>query len=262
MQGNYNNSTKSQQVNIKRARKRQNFTIVSNDVYADETLSFQAMGLLSYLLSKPDDWEVSVAHLQNVTKNTAKRTARDGIYSILNELIATGFCTRSRKGDGTIEYQVQDFPVTDNTDVAEPDPANPDPSNPDPSKPTQLKTDLEPKTDKKPKSEEKNTKKESLDFSALRLPEKLVNEFKDIRKKAKAPITQRVINTHALEFEKTRRAGFTDEQIFDVWTNRGWKAFFFEWFINHLNSNQTQQTRVKDYRQIATTGFEKPEGWR
>lgn len=258
MQGNSTQKKQTQQVHIKRARKRQNFTIVGNDVYAEETLSFQAMGLLSYLLSKPDDWQICVAQLQNVTKNTAKRTARDGIYSILNELISKGFCTRSRHSDGTTEYLVRDYPHTENTEVDEPHPANPDPSKPDPSNPTLLKTDLELNTDLEPK--EKNTKKESLDFGPLNLPDNLVAEFKDIRKKTKAPITQRVINNHAAEFEKTRRAGFSNEHIFNVWTNRGWKAFFYEWFINHLNSNQNQP-RAKDYRQIATSGFEKPEGW-
>ena len=34
------------------------------------------MGMLGYLLSKPDDWRVVVPELVNVTKDTKKQTGR------------------------------------------------------------------------------------------------------------------------------------------------------------------------------------------
>ncbi len=133
--------------NIKRKRKIDNFTRISNDVFCDGCLSFQAMGMLSYLLSKPDSWEVSVAHLQKVTKGTAKTTGRDGVYNILTELIQQGFCERIRFPDGATEYVVQDYPHTAKADVADPNTPKPDPCKADPSKTTQVTTDLKLTTD-------------------------------------------------------------------------------------------------------------------
>lgn len=128
--------------NIKRKRKVDNFTRISNEVFEAGVLSFQAMGMLSFLLSKPDDWKISVAHLQKVTTGTAKKTGRDGIYKILSELIDRGFCERIKFSDGETEYVVQDFPITPNTEEEEPDPEKPDTEKPDTPKPTLLTQSL------------------------------------------------------------------------------------------------------------------------
>lgn len=116
---------------IKRAKRNANFTIINNDVYADNKLSWQAQGLLSYVLSKPDNWKISPAQLTTVTKNTAKHTGRDGVYAILKELISCGYVTRSqRKSDdngqfGSCDYIFHDEPHTDEPYTAEPCPPNP-----------------------------------------------------------------------------------------------------------------------------------------
>ena len=54
----------------------------------DENISYEAGGLLWYLLSKPDDWEVRIPDLQ---KNGA---GRDKVYSMLKELKENGYITR------------------------------------------------------------------------------------------------------------------------------------------------------------------------
>jgi hypothetical protein len=43
--------------------KRLRFTIISNMPIEDGRLSSESLGLLTYLLSKPDNWEVSIRHL-------------------------------------------------------------------------------------------------------------------------------------------------------------------------------------------------------
>ena len=43
---------------IIRAKRDRNFTVIDNCVFADKQLSFAAIGLLCYLLSKPDNWLV------------------------------------------------------------------------------------------------------------------------------------------------------------------------------------------------------------
>jgi hypothetical protein len=115
---------------IKRGKaKATNFTIIDNSMINDN-LSWAARGLLTYLISKPEDWEVSTASLVNQTKLTAKKTGRDGVYSLINELIETGYMVRGdRQHDkngymGSYDYTVYDSPRTAEPYQAEPDQAN------------------------------------------------------------------------------------------------------------------------------------------
>lgn len=144
---------------IKRKANAPRFTIINNGVLKESHLSFQAMGLLTYLLSKPDKWQVSPIHLSKVTIGTAKPTGRDGVYAILKELVNTGYIHRERQSTGEMDYIVYDEPNqrfkphTDYTDKAEkphtdnPDLDKPDTDNPDLAKPTQVNTDLKVSTE-------------------------------------------------------------------------------------------------------------------
>ncbi|CAH6961956.1 hypothetical protein VCHA34P129_40204 [Vibrio chagasii] len=150
---------------IIRTKQKNRFTTVNNQVFADGNLSFQAMGMLTYLLSKPDDWSVSPAHLAKVTNGSAKKTGRDGVYAIIKELRKAGYVGAKKNQDGSCDYFVFDEPINANTAEAdevkkqalikpdndtcilndcsknEPDPAKPDPDKPDPPKPTLINTD-------------------------------------------------------------------------------------------------------------------------
>lgn len=76
----------------------------------DKTLSYEAAGMLWYLLSKPDDWKVIISDLE---RPTAKR---DKVYRILKELKEKGYIHRARvqNVDGTFtwdDYRVYEVPV-------------------------------------------------------------------------------------------------------------------------------------------------------
>jgi hypothetical protein len=60
----------------------------------DKKLSWAARGVLGYLLSKPDDWEVAVPDL---LKNGD--LGRDGIRAVLKELSAAGYLRRECRQD-------------------------------------------------------------------------------------------------------------------------------------------------------------------
>jgi hypothetical protein len=212
---------------IIRAKKKTNFTMINNAVFERGGLSFQAMGVLCYLLSKPDGWKISTSELQKVTEGTAKKTGRDGVYSILGELKNCGFVVVKKKASGEVDYIVSDEPDTFNADEAKPDPAKPDPA-----KPTQVNTDLKVNKDLK----EKNTKKENLDFSPLGFTDEQVEEFKRLRKHTKAMITQRVINTTGKQLDLSRQAGYSNDQILDVWVSKGWRSYEHQWFLNALQA--------------------------
>lgn len=81
------------------------------------------------------------------------------------------------------------------------------------------------------RKEKKKTKSAcvSLDFSCLQMSDDEVEEIKEIRRKAKSPITQRVINTLAKEFDQARKKGWSNDDILSEWSSRGWRSFKAEW---------------------------------
>ena len=48
---------------IHRSDIKDNFTRIQNTLLNDETISFKAKGLLVYLLSKPENWNVNIKRL-------------------------------------------------------------------------------------------------------------------------------------------------------------------------------------------------------
>lgn len=97
-----------------RVDKTRAYTVMSNHHLHNKKLSFKAKGLLSFMLSLPEDW--------NYTERGLSRFARDGRDSIraaLLELEAEGYLIRrqSRKADGTLaemEYTIYEQPLVEN----------------------------------------------------------------------------------------------------------------------------------------------------
>ena len=123
-------------MSINQAKRTQNFTIINNKVYERHVLSWQAMGMLGYLLSKPDDWRVVVPELVNVTKDTKKQTGREGVYNILKELEEKGYLARKKNKDGTVDSFIFDEPKTvglesDKPNQAQTNQAKPNEAQPD-----------------------------------------------------------------------------------------------------------------------------------
>jgi DnaD/phage-associated family protein len=79
------------ETNIVRVRKDARYFVASNIPFNDERLSWEARGVMGYLLSKPDDWQTRMADLIN--KGPAKMKA---IRRILAELRAAGYMSRER----------------------------------------------------------------------------------------------------------------------------------------------------------------------
>lgn len=121
------------------------FAVVPNAVSNDDRLQADTLGVLVYLLAKPEDWKVSVADLR-------KRfgVGRNRVYAIMLELEGAGYVQRFQnraphKQFSNIEYHVFDCPQAAATDMAdeprvtteEPFPGLPLPQNGDTVKPQQ-----------------------------------------------------------------------------------------------------------------------------
>lgn len=91
----------------------------------DRRLSWQARGLLIYLLGKPDHWQVSVEALKKETADSIKPTSRDGIYSILKELESAGYVSRKPARDDHGKMNGFDYVVSETPLPAKPYPVQP-----------------------------------------------------------------------------------------------------------------------------------------
>lgn len=79
---------------IQRARSsnRNNFTIISNEVFSGHPeLSWRALGILGYLLSLPDDWRTSADKIASLHKE-----GRDAVRKAMTELEDVGYLVRNR----------------------------------------------------------------------------------------------------------------------------------------------------------------------
>lgn len=117
---------------IVRSKRTESFSIISNQVLADERISFRAKGILVYLLGKPDNWQVSERHLATL--------GHEGVTAVrgaLKELETAGYILRQRRqaANGRFEWKsvVYDEPqaAPSTTDEQRADSEPPTPGEPD-----------------------------------------------------------------------------------------------------------------------------------
>lgn len=116
-----------------RVEKNKNYTVMSNVHLRDKALSLKAKGLLSLILSLPDDWQYNVKGLAAISKE-----GRSGITSGLQELEAAGYLERRQlRGEhgklAQVEYVVFEAPrppLAENPATAKPATADPATENP------------------------------------------------------------------------------------------------------------------------------------
>jgi hypothetical protein len=94
---------------IIRRRRTANFTVIGNELFDDERLEADEVGILAYLRSRPDKWEVRRPALMR-----RWRVGRDGLKRIIHNLLRTGWMlairVRHPKGTWSVVYVVQDQP--------------------------------------------------------------------------------------------------------------------------------------------------------
>ena len=109
---------------VYRVERTRDYTVMSNHHLKDTSLSLKAKGLLSLMLSLPDDWNFNMRGLSSICKE-----GLEAIGSALKELEKAGYMVRNqlRGANGRItdtEYIIYERPQ-------EPAPADPDTAGPD-----------------------------------------------------------------------------------------------------------------------------------
>ena len=123
-----------------RVQKTKDFTVMSNHHLKNKDLSLRSKGLLSFMLSLPEDWDYSLKGLATLNKEGI-----DAIRSAINELEAFGYIERSRvrneKGQlGENEYIIHELPISPEPKQTEPTLENPTLDNPVQAEPEQGKS--------------------------------------------------------------------------------------------------------------------------
>lgn len=118
-----------------RVQKTQNYTIMSNHHLRNKALSLKAKGLLSLMLSLPEDWDYTTRGLASICKEGV-----DSVCATVRELEAAGYIIRRRIRDRNgqmrgMEYTVLEQPQPPEQD--EPNCAQPKQAEPKREKPVQ-----------------------------------------------------------------------------------------------------------------------------
>ena len=86
------------------------YTVISNALVNDQSLSLNALAVMTYLISKPNDWRVRADDIQR-----RFQISRGKVYNILDELMERGYLSREiiRQGGRVKEcrYTVMEHPV-------------------------------------------------------------------------------------------------------------------------------------------------------
>ena len=159
-----------------RIERTRDYTVMSNHHLRDKALSLKSKGLLSMMLSLPEDWNYTTRGLAKICKEGV-----DAIGGALRELESAGYIVRHQMRDrqGRIsdtEYVIYEQPQPKAPDTPQPDTASPDTENPyladpDTEKPAELNIE-------KSKTQKSNTQGSSTDsipfrgFAAARPPER------------------------------------------------------------------------------------------
>ena len=121
-----------------RIERTRDYTVMSNHHLRNANLSLKAKGLLSMMLSLPEDWNYTTRGLAKICKEGV-----DAIGAALRELEAAGYIVRHKLRDrqGRIsdtEYVIYEQPQLRKPDTDSPDTENPDTVKPDTEKPAEL----------------------------------------------------------------------------------------------------------------------------
>ena len=137
-----------------RIERTRDYTVMSNHHLRNANLSLKAKGLLSMMLSLPEDWNYTTRGLAKICKEGV-----DAIGAALRELEAAGYIVRHKLRDrqGRIsdtEYVIYEQPQLRKPDTDSPDTENPYMDKPDTEKPAELNI------------EKSNTQKSIMDGSS------------------------------------------------------------------------------------------------
>ena len=207
-----------------RVHKNENYTVLSNYHFKERGMTLKAKGLLSLMLSLPENWDYSAAGLVTLSKD-----GKDSVNAALKELEKFGYLRRTQAIDASGKFSgynyeifeqpievaaVEEQPTTENPTTGEPFAGNPSTGKPTTENPPQL--NINPLTTKKAITKKSSTKgEERKKATALQSYDAIISErifdeevkatlyeFIKMRKLIKKPLTDFALTKLINKLEK------------------------------------------------------------
>lgn len=224
---------------IHRVKKDKNFTKMSNYHLKDKRLSNKAIGLLSKMLSLPDDWNFSLAGLTTICKDS-----KDAIRAQIKELKKYGYVkvTRINTNKGfSYTYDIYEIPPKESPDMGKQDMGKQDIESPDIGKPDMGSPDMGSPDMGKPTL--LNTNKVNTNI----LNTKILNTNKvNTKKKREAALpTLSDVTKYAHEIEYSQDKA---EKFYEHYSDNGWKT-------SKGNRIHDWKTKMKEWKRYENKGM-------
>lgn len=204
-------------MSIIRLKNRDKWVVIDKKPIEDANISWQAKGLLTYLLSKPNDWQVHISQLSKASKN-----GRDSTRATVQELVDCGYIIRTQVRDTKGHFKEWEYlvceesiskkaplkeiePFTENPTSGNPKTGNPTSENPTSENPTLLNKDL---LSKDILSNEDSKREGEMNFPAL--PEVTKEEFSSLPEPLKE-LYRKVKTADSLPDEETAHLFSTEK---------------------------------------------------
>jgi hypothetical protein len=220
-------------MSVIRVQKTKDYTVMSNTHFREKNMSLKAKGLLSLMLSLPDDWDYSVEGLIAICKESGT-----AIKSTLKELKEFGYLkvekTQNEKGVFEYIYNIYENPQTGNPPIENPSMDNPPMDNPPMENPS-LENELQLNTDesitKKVNTKRSNTKRSNTKDIDVYFPldEKLNESFKDYieyRKSIRKPLKGKGIELAIKKLDSLTADNDIKIEIINQSIMNGWTGLF------------------------------------
>lgn len=216
-------------MSVFRVEKNKNYTMMSNYHFKEKGMSLKAKGLLSLMLSLPNDWDYTIEGLVAICKEN-----RTSITNTLNELKDFHYLeikkTQNSKGQFDYIYNIYEQPQDKKPDTENPYMDNLDMENPVIENQQQLNTNILNTKELNTKNKILNNKeKKESDFDIL-IRENFSNEnlketmyeFIKMRKTIKKPLTTRALENiikklYRLTTNEDEQIQIVNESITNAW---------------------------------------------
>lgn len=233
-----------------RIEKDKNYTHMSNYHFYDKTLSWKAKGILSNMLSLPDDWDYSLAGLSTLASDGMSATR-----SAIKELEEHGYLIRRPiRKDGRIsdwEYIIYECPEMARLQSTKLTIGEQDVENQQIENQTQLNTNTLNTKELSTKEFKKERKSDSFDkiLSAYTTDENtldLLREWLKVRKAKRAAMTDRAIQMNINKLDAlAKQSGMSVDEYLSEVICRGWAAFYQITNYNQPTNARNQHPQSK-----------------
>ena len=201
--------------------KTKDYTTMSNSHFREKEMSLKAKGLLSLMLSLPEEWDYSEVGLSKLSKDGVGSTAK-----ALDELETFGYLRRTQIKEDNGKFAGYEYDIFEKPQINFPYTENPFTEKPFMENQGQLNTNILNTNQSKKEKSNKDNKYNALDS----IPdEKLRIALKDFikhRKDIKRPLTQKALELNIKKLDKLTTDNDEKIDIINQSIENGWVGLF------------------------------------